>query len=51
MVVKGTNPYGQLKTKEVIAILDGDTKYGTYEFDDGTDITVAMPYLSASALH
>ena len=26
------SPYALLKTKEIIAILDGDTKYGTYEF-------------------
>lgn len=47
---KEINPYGLLKTKEIIAILDGDTKYGDYEFDDGTIITVAMPYLSGPDL-
>lgn len=47
---KEINLYGLLKTKEIIAILDGDTKYGDYEFDDGTIITVAMPYLSGPVL-
>ena len=47
---KEINPYGLLKTKEIIAILDGDTKYGDYKFDDGTIITVAMPYLSGADL-
>ncbi len=38
--------YNLLKAKEIIAILDGDTKYGKYEFKDGTEIQVRMPYLS-----
>ena len=50
MVPKETNPYGLLKTKEIIAILDGDTKYNEYEFKDGTTVTVAMPYLSGPDL-
>ena len=33
MAVKDTNLYKLLKTKEIIAILDGDTKYGKYEFE------------------
>lgn len=50
MTVKDTNPYGLLKTKEIIAILDGDTKYDEYEFDDGSSVNVAMPYLSGPDL-
>lgn len=50
MKVKDINPYELLKTKEIIAILDGDTKYSTYEFEDGTTVTVAMPYLSGPDL-
>ena len=50
MKVKEINPYELLKTKEIIAILDGDTKYSTYEFEDGTTVTVAMPYLSGPDL-
>lgn len=50
MVPKETNPYGLLKTKEIISILDGDTKYNEYEFKDGTTVTVAMPYLSGPDL-
>ena len=47
---KEINPYELLKTKEIIAILDGDTKYSTYEFEDGTTVLVAMPYLSGPDL-
>lgn len=50
MTVKESNPFGFLKTKEIIAILDGDTKYNEYEFDDGTSVTVVMPYLSGPDL-
>ena len=28
------NPFELLKTKEIIAILDGDAKYDEYEFED-----------------
>lgn len=45
-----TSLYELLKTKEIIAILDGDTKYGKYEFEDGAEITVSMPYLSGPDL-
>lgn len=50
MAVKDTNLYKLLKTKEIIAILDGDTKYGKYEFEDGTTVVTAMPYLSGPDL-
>lgn len=39
-----------LRSKEIIAILDGDTKYGDYEFEDCTTVKIAMPYLSGSDL-
>lgn len=42
--------YSLLKTKEIIEILDGDTQYGDYEFDDGTSIVISMPYLSGRDL-
>ena len=44
------SPYALLKTKEIIAILDGDTKYGTYEFKDRTEIPIMIPYLSGPDL-
>ena len=50
MAVKETNLYKLLKTKEIIAILDGDTKYDKYEFEDGTTVVIAMPYLSGADL-
>lgn len=37
--------YKFLKNKNIITILDGDKEYGTYDFDDGTAVRVAMPYL------
>lgn len=48
--MKSRNPYELLRTKEIIAILDGDTDYGTYEFENGTSIKVAMPYLSGTTI-
>jgi hypothetical protein len=39
-----------MRSKEIIAILDGDAKYGTIETDIGNDITIAMPYLSGPDL-
>lgn len=50
MKAKEPNPFELLKTKEIISILDGDTKYNEYEFEDGTTVTVAMPYLSGPDL-
>lgn len=42
MTAKETNPFGLLKTKEIIAILDGDTKYSECEFEDGTTVTIGL---------
>lgn len=44
------NLYKLLNTKEIIAILDGDTKCGKYIFEDGTSVDIAMPYLSGKDL-
>ncbi|MDY0236421.1 MAG: abortive infection family protein [Gudongella sp.] len=41
-----TYSYNLLKSKEIMAILDGDTEYGNIEINDGKDIRIAMPYLS-----
>lgn len=41
--------YNLLRTKDIIAILDGDAKYGTFNADD-TAFTVSMPYLSGPDL-
>lgn len=47
----GTNSiYNLLKTKDIISILDGDTNYGKYEFNDGTSVDIALPYLSGPDL-
>lgn len=48
--MKETNPYELLKTTEIIAILNGDKKYSTYEFGDGARVPIAMPYLSGPDL-
>lgn len=50
MTLKVGNTYELLKTKDIITILDGDIKYGDYEFEDGTTIKIAMPYLSGPEL-
>lgn len=47
---KKDSSYELLRTKEIIAILDGDTKYGKYEFNDGTELRIMMPYLSGPDL-
>ena len=47
---KKDSPYELLRTKEIFAILDGDTKYGKYEFNDGTELRIMMPYLSGPDL-
>lgn len=44
------NLYTLLKTKEIIAILDGDTKYQEYKFADGTTVPVSLPYLRGQDL-
>ncbi|MEG1726190.1 MAG: hypothetical protein RR313_12440 [Anaerovoracaceae bacterium] len=46
MTEKEINIFELLKTKQIISILDGDTKYEEYSFDNGTAVTISMPYLS-----
>lgn len=50
MVQTQFDSYNLLKTKAIIAILDGDTKYGTFNADDDTAVTVSMPYLNGPDL-
>ena len=40
------DPFALLRTKKIIAILDGDTKFQEIELDDLAVINIAMPYLS-----
>ena len=42
----GKSQFSLLRTKEIIGMLDGDAKFGTYKLSDGQDIDVSMPYLS-----
>lgn len=44
------NPFELLRTKEIIAILDGDSEFGTIALNDGAEISVALPYLSGPTL-
>ncbi|MEQ3466981.1 abortive infection family protein [Enterococcus cecorum] len=44
------NLFSLLRNKEIIAILDGDTQYGDYKFEDSTTIKISMPYLSGADL-
>ncbi|MCR4691300.1 MAG: abortive infection family protein [Lachnospiraceae bacterium] len=44
------NLFKLLKTKEIIAILDGDTKSDKRVFEDDSDLLVQMPYLSGPDL-
>lgn len=45
------NLYKLLKTKQIIEILDGDTKFREYTFqDDGREIKLSMPYLNGPDL-
>ncbi|WP_273401663.1 abortive infection family protein, partial [Traorella massiliensis] len=48
--IQMNNPFSLLRNKEIIAILDGDTKYGDYEFEDFSTIKISMPYLSGADL-
>ena len=50
MATSERNLYYLLKTKEIITILDGDTKYGQYETLSGKQISISMPYLSGPDL-
>lgn len=42
--------YKLLKNKEIIAILDGDTNFGKYEFNDLSKTDISLPYLSGSKI-
>lgn len=45
------NDFGLLRKKEILAILDGDTSFGEYEFpEDDKTIRISMPYLSGPDL-
>ena len=44
------NLFSLLRNKDIIDILDGDTKYGDYEYEDFTTIKISMPYLSGPDL-
>lgn len=44
------NPYNLLRSKEIIAILDGDSRFGDYSFGDSSKIEISMPYLSGPDL-
>jgi hypothetical protein len=39
-----------LRSKDIIAILDGDTDFGEYNFKDGRTIKIALPYQSGPDL-
>lgn len=42
--------YESLKTKEIYAILDGDTNFGQVQFEDGRFVKISMPYLTGADL-
>ena len=42
--------YELLTARKILDILDGDTKFGKYTFEDGTFVEIAMPYLSGYKL-
>ncbi len=44
------DPYRNLMTKDIYAILDGDESYGEYESREGKKARIALPYLSGPAL-
>lgn len=50
MQVKKEDLFTLLRKKEIIFILNGDTKFDEYIFDDGNTITISMPYLSGPKL-
>lgn len=45
MIISNADLFNPLQAKETIAILDRDTNYSKYEFEGGSDVTIAMPYL------
>lgn len=44
------NYFSLLRNKSILAILDGDTHFGDYIFENGSSIKIAMPYYTGSAL-
>ncbi len=50
MKTQNVNLCGLLRSKSIIAILNGDTKFPKYTFKNGKTVEVAMPYLSGPAL-
>lgn len=50
MATNEKSSFGLLRTKEIIAILDGDTRFGEMAFDDEHSVCIAMPYLSGPDL-
>ncbi|MBK5244766.1 MAG: abortive infection family protein [Eubacteriaceae bacterium] len=49
-MAKLPNPFNILRSKEILAILDGDTKFQEIELDDLTSLIMAMPYQSGPDL-
>lgn len=46
-----SSPYDLLRSKNILAILDGDTMFGVYSFTDGKkNVEIKMPYLNGPAL-
>ena len=48
VVVSENKKVQLLKNKEIIAILDGDKSYGTYNLENERTIQISMPYLSGA---
>lgn len=42
--------FSLLRSKDIIAILDGDTNFGDYTFDDNRKIKIGLPYQSGKEL-
>ena len=49
-MINQKNPFELLCTKDIIAILDGDTDFGDYELDDERIIKLHLPYRSGPDL-
>lgn len=48
--MKNDKNYMLLLKKDIYAILDGDIKFGSYNFPDGSSVDIGMPYLSGPDL-
>lgn len=48
--MKNDKNYMLLLRKDIYAILDGDIKFGSYNFPDGSSVEIGMPYLSGPDL-